>query len=188
MSKNMTYWDKRYISGNSGQGSYGKQANYKIQQIKKVSGITSILDVGFGDLNMGLRIASLFPKASYLGLDISEMALQKAKARKLDECFNFKLIKSPVFSHPSDLVLCLDVLFHITQDEDHGDMLKSLRQSWKKHLFLTAYKDECVDLKTASHMKIRKFNPLYFSRDYERMLIPPGNKNIHLYYFQKGDK
>ena len=188
MNKDMAYWDKRYKVGNSGAGSYGKQVNYKIQQIKKVSGITSILDVGFGDLNMGLRIASLFPMASYLGLDISEMALQKARTKNLGKRFSFKLMENSIFLYQPDLVICLDVLFHITRDKDYGDMLKSLKQSWKKHLFLTAYKDECVNLHIASHMNIRKFDPLYFSKDYERTLIPLGNKNIHLYYFRKGDK
>jgi len=81
----------------------------------------------------------------------------------------------------------LDVLFHITQDKDYEDMLRSLKQSWKKHLFLTVHKDECVNLRTVSHMKIRKFDPTYFSKRYKKTLIPVGNKNIYLYQFRIGN-
>jgi|GEM_PF-6599190 len=185
MNIDKSYWDERYKAGNSGQGSYGEFADFKFQQIKKIDGISSILDVGFGDLNIGLKIASFFPKAFYLGLDISETALQKAESRNLDKRFRFELIENSIFFCPSDLVLCLDVLFHINQDGDYENILKNLKQSWEKHLFLTAYKDECVNLKTAPHMKIRKFDPLYFSENYERTLIPLGDKNMHLYYFRK---
>ena len=185
MNNDKCYWDKRYKTGNSGVGSYGKWLDFKLQKIKEIRGVSSVLDVGFGDLNTGLQVMLFFSKASYLGLDISEMALQQAKSKNLDKRFNFKLIKDSCFSYPSDLVLCLDVLFHITQNEDYENMLKSLKRSWKKHMFLTVYKDECVSLKTASHMKIRKFSPIYFSKNYKKILIPEGDKNIYLYHFWK---
>ncbi|MBY8987034.1 MAG: class I SAM-dependent methyltransferase [Candidatus Lokiarchaeota archaeon] len=188
MNKDKHYWDERYKTRGSGAGSCGQILDFKFQEIRGMPNVRSILDVGFGDLNTILRVTSFFSTASYLGLDISTTALQKAKAKKLDDRFNFKLIENSIFSHPSDLVLCLDVLYHITQDEDYENMLRSLKQSWKKHLFLTVYKDECVNQPVASHMKIRKFDPTYFSKQYKKTLIPFGNKNIYLFQFWKGVK
>lgn len=184
-SEDKTYWDQRYETCHSGIGSYGQWADFKLQRIKEISEVSSILDVGFGDLNMGVKIAQLFPRASYLGLDISETALQRAMVSKLVPRFHFKLIENSVFSHPSDLALCLDVLFHITQDEEYENMLKSLKRSWTKFLFLTVYKNECVNLPKRPHIKIREFDPTYFSKDYKRTLIPLGHKNIYLYRFDR---
>lgn len=184
-TRDKIYWDKRYKTENSGIGSYGQWANFKLQKIKEVNEVDSILDVGFGDLNMGLQIASFFPEASYLGIDISETALQKAKAKNLNKRFRFKLIETPIFYYPSDLVICLDVLWHITQDEDYEKTLKSLKQSYIKHLFLTTFGDEALNKHTGNHMKIRKFVPTYFSEDYKRTLVPLGDKNTYLYYFER---
>ena len=179
------YWDERYKNGNSGVGSYGDWLKFKLEEIKKIKGVSSILDVGCGDLNTGTQVASLFPKSTYLGLDISKTALQQAKERKLDKRFSFKLMEDSVFSYPSDLVLCLDVLWHINREKDYNDLLKSLKKSWKKHLFLTAHKEDYVNENTASHVKIREFDPIYFSKDYKKYLIPVGDKNIYLYHFSK---
>ena len=177
------YWNSRYQSGgNSGGGSYGQQVAIKLKEIKKVSKVSSILDVGFGDLNTGLQVAAFFPEATYLGLDISKVACEKAQARKLGKRFQFKVMENSIFDYPSDLVLCLDVLWHINRVKDYEDLLASLKKSWKKTLFLTAYRSEYVRPTNTRHIKLRKFNPDYFSGRCER--IPYGNKT-YLYRFDQ---
>ena len=72
-SKN--YWEKRYsLGGNSGQGSYGKSAEFKSEILNKFvreNCISSVTEYGCGDGNQ-LTYAE-YPQ--YIGLDISEQAV-----------------------------------------------------------------------------------------------------------------
>ena len=73
-SKN--YWEKRYsLGGNSGQGSYGKSAEFKSEILNKFvreNCISSVTEYGCGDGNQ-LTYAE-YPQ--YIGLDISEQAVE----------------------------------------------------------------------------------------------------------------
>ena len=72
-SKN--YWEKRYsLGGNSGQGSYGKSAEFKSEILNKFvreNCISSVTEYGCGDGNQ-LTYAE-YPH--YIGLGISEQAV-----------------------------------------------------------------------------------------------------------------
>ena len=75
------YWEKRYkYGGNSGAGSYNLIANYKASFINEFIAkykIEKLLDYGCGDGNQ----ASLINVSSYLGIDVSNTAIEICKQK-----------------------------------------------------------------------------------------------------------
>ena len=86
-SKN--YWEKRYsLGGNSGQGSYGKSAEFKSKFLNKFvheNDIISITEYGCGDGNQ-LAYAE-YPQ--YIGLDISNEAVKFSSQLFLKDASSF---------------------------------------------------------------------------------------------------
>ena len=110
---NKSYWDKRYkTGGTSGLGSVGNIRDWKWEIIHQYTNADSVLDVGCGDMSFweGKKCAD------YLGLDISPhiiRKLQKEHPWGIFICSNAKEkldISKPV-------VLCLDLIFHITDEK-----------------------------------------------------------------------
>ncbi len=75
------YWELRYASGgSSGQGSYGRLAEFKAEVINNFvmeRGVHSVIEFGCGDGNQ-LQLAK-YPV--YVGLDVSEKAVAMCKEK-----------------------------------------------------------------------------------------------------------
>lgn len=115
------YWDRRYASGGtSGTGSYGPNAIYKasvVNQFVQVNNIESVLEFGCGD---GNQLAH-YNLPNYVGLDVSETATTMCRERFLsDSTKSFQTITpgARIATGNADLVMSLEVLMHITKDED----------------------------------------------------------------------
>jgi len=177
---NKDYWDDRYGKRrmNSGSGSYGEEGELKANEIIGFAhqDIESILDVGCGDLNIAQKIMPHFPKAKYLGLDVSEYIIEKNKKMNLGDRWEFKMIDTFDFDHPSDLVICSDVLFHIMDDNDYSSMLEALKRNWKKYLFISTYNHKGDKKVYSSYITAREFDPLFFSDHYFVTPTSFGNK------------
>jgi SAM-dependent methyltransferase len=110
----VTYWEDRYASGgNSGAGSRGRAARIKAQLVNsyvRQHRITEVLDIGCGDG----YVARGFEIPDYLGVDISETALDLARRRNPTK--RFELLFDP---EPREAHLSFDVLFHLISDEDY---------------------------------------------------------------------
>lgn len=130
------YWEKRYHrNGTSGAGSYGILAEFKgevINNLIKEYNIFSTIEFGCGD---GNQIQYINYK-DYIGFDIAPSAINRCInlfAMDKDKTF---LIYDPQKFNPedynADMVVCLDVLYHI-MDED--DFIKTLN-----HIFMCSNK------------------------------------------------
>ncbi len=171
------YWNDRYKSGeSSGQGAYGKYIEMKINMLKDLKSVNSVVDVGCGDLNIAKAIMNLFPGATYKGLDVSEFIIDRNK--KMKPNWDFGVLQQSIFYEPADLVLCLDVLYHILDDKDYLDMLNSLKKSWKKYLVIITSNSD-INLKY-HHTVDRKFDEEFFGKAKK---IPIDL--IHMYIFKK---
>lgn len=111
------YWENRYSTGgNSGAGSYGKFAQYKsiiLNEFVQNNKINKVIEFGCGDGNQ-LQLAK-YPE--YLGLDVSTTALDLCKNKfKHDKSKVFKPLKQ-YKQETADLVLSLDVIFHLVEDK-----------------------------------------------------------------------
>ena len=123
------YWQKRYMQGGtSGQGSYGESAQWKAKIVNSVvqrHEIVSVLEFGCGDGNQ----LSLYDFKTYTGLDVSAEAVKKCQKIYSDVAgFEFHQLspgqQTIIPNH--DLVICIEVLMHITDESDFVWTLDSL--------------------------------------------------------------
>ena len=120
------YWDRRYKAyGSSGKGSYGAEARFKADFINKFvvdHSIDSVIDFGCGD---GAQLA-LLDLATYLGLDVSDMAIEKCRTGFVEDGAKKFLPLSEYSGQTADTALSLDVVYHLVEDpvfEDYMDRL-----------------------------------------------------------------
>jgi SAM-dependent methyltransferase len=109
------YWEARYASGgSSGDGSEGENAAHKarfLNDFVAYHAIGQVLEYGCGD---GRQLA-LANYPSYVGMDVSATAIAMCAERFAEDT-----TKS---FHPiqqwrlADLVLSLDVIYHLTEEE-----------------------------------------------------------------------
>lgn len=128
------YWDKRYSSaGNSGAGSYGRLAEFKASVLNAYvadHGIARVLELGCGDGNQ----LSLANYENYVGLDISPTAVQICTDRfESNTHYRFDIISSVDLralerAFDPQLVMSIDVLFHLVEDEIFHDYMTNLFQ------------------------------------------------------------
>ena len=112
------YWINRYHQGgNSGAGSYNNLAEFKgeiLNDFVKKHNIKNVLEMGCGDGNQ----LSYFNFPTYTGLDISPKAIKISKQKfRDDNTKQFLLLNGKTPLSLADLVLSLDVLYHLVEDE-----------------------------------------------------------------------
>ena len=160
-SKN--YWEKRYsLGGNSGQGSYGKSAEFKSELLNKFvreNGISSITEYGCGDGNQ-LAYAK-YPQ--YIGLDISAQAVKLSSKLFLEDTTkNFFVYDPNDFEankqrFTADLVLSLDVIYHLVEDEVYRKYLINVFNSAKKYVVIYSSNQEVPRILYSRHVRHREF-------------------------------
>lgn len=128
------YWENRYLSaGNSGDGSYGRLAEFKASVLNayvEEHGIARVLELGCGDGNQ----LSLANYESYVGLDISPTAVEicsdrfKSNARYRFDVISDSTLKELERTFDPQLVMSIDVLFHLVEDEVFHEYMTNLFQ------------------------------------------------------------
>ena len=156
------YWQRRYLmGGNSGKGSYGKSAKFKsevINQFVRDNNIGSVTEYGCGDGNQ-LSYAD-YPQ--YMGLDISEQAVKRSSALFPEDSSKSFFLYDPneveynkqKFS--ADLVLSLDVIFHLIEDEVYRKYLQNIFNSAKKYVVIYSSNEEIHGMLHSRHVRHRK--------------------------------
>ena len=143
------YWEQRYAyGGSSGQGSYGRLAEFKAEVINKFISerrVESVIEFGCGDGNQ-LRLAK-YP--AYVGLDVSEKAVALCKEKFHNDTskkffqYDPLLFDDTAKEHKADLALSLDVIYHLVEDEIYLTYLSHLFKSAKRYvIFYTSDRDE----------------------------------------------
>ena len=135
------YWHKRYEKGGkSGEGSYGILAEYKADVINafvEENDIDSTIEFGCGDGNQ----LNYMNYKKYLGLDVAESSIDLCKYMFGDDptksflLYNPKLFMNKGFIN-SELVVCLDVLYHIIPEDDFIKTLKDIFSCSSKYVIL----------------------------------------------------
>jgi hypothetical protein len=111
-----TFWDNRYRSFpelGSGPGSRGYAALYKRRLVKasiKQFSVSSIVDIGCGDLCWLDK--EILECCSYRGVDVSPVAIERAKVAYPSLPFDVYDVTAPTFDIKADLVVSFDVLIH----------------------------------------------------------------------------
>ena len=149
------YWRERYLqNGNSGKGSYGKSAEFKASTINSFVekyNIKTVIEFGCGDGNQ-LKYSNY---ENYLGIDVSEEAITLCK-KIFSRDKNKKFITLDEHNNQrADLVLSLDVIYHLIEDETYYSYMKNIVDACNKYLIVfSSNRNELTD---TAHVKHRKF-------------------------------
>lgn len=161
------YWEERYRKGGtSGDGSYGVLAEYKSEFLNKFvedHNIQYVIEFGVGDGNQ-LQLARYH---KYLGLDISQKAISICLKKFLnDKNKSFMLYDPSYFKNNdfllADLVICLDVLYHITDEIDFNKTLNDIYSCSSK--FIILYTPIHKNPTKAKHIFFRELVPILEER------------------------
>ena len=184
MADSRKYWEHRYDCGsNSGAGSYGDRAEFKASVINKFiakQGIKKVLYLGCGDGNQ----ASLIKVASYTGTDISTTALQLCK-KALGK--GYKFVEYDKLKGKFDLVLSLDVVYHLLEEEVFEDYMSKLFNHSSKYVIIySSDTNKQLDVQ-AGHIRQRKFSDWVKANAKEFELVEKiKNKYPYANYGERG--
>lgn len=163
-STSSEFWEKTYRLGNtSGSGSYGRVAAFKAKTLNDFvarNNIKRVLDLGCGDGNQN----ALFDFPHYTGIDTSETIINKNKALYADtphrEFFQNDCSDGGADTHvyQPDLVVSLDVIFHLIEDELYNAYMNALFHSGNRYAIAFTHKlpaGEPVPETQSDHTKFR---------------------------------
>jgi len=158
------FWQQRYSSGlDSGPGSGGEEAAWKVEQVVRACSrkkVGSVLDLGCGDGRVARALMDRLPGASYLGIDQAPAALEQARRVALPGMEFREGDLTGAELSPADLVLCLDVLFHLESAERHEAAIAAVCRAFRKVAIVAAWNAGIVELyrgEFAPHTVYRPF-------------------------------
>ena len=153
------YWEQRYVQGgNSGAGSYNRLAEFKawvLNEFCTKNNIKKIIEFGCGDGNQ-LKLSQY---NKYIGLDVSkksiELCLDIFKGDSNKEFYVLGSVDLNDDKFKGDLVISLDVIYHLIEDNIFENYMNNLFASSNK--FVIIYSSNYDSLSVAIHVKHRNF-------------------------------
>jgi SAM-dependent methyltransferase len=152
-----SYWEERYRQGGtSGSGSFGRLAEFKavtLNDFVEKMGVQSVIEFGCGD---GEQLAlARYPR--YAGIDVAEGSITACRQRFAgDGAKSFYLAgQIPADLGRFDLVLSLDVIYHLVEDEVFNAYMRSLFAHACR--FVAVYSSNKVEPSDAPHVRHRLF-------------------------------
>jgi glycosyltransferase involved in cell wall biosynthesis len=158
-----SYWEWRYEQGgNSGAGSYGRLADFKAEIINDFvarNAVQSLIEFGCGDGNQ----LSLSEYPSYVGLDVSEKAVQMCRDRFSEDDSKEFYKYSPDDFDPTEplfqaeLALSLDVIFHLVEDQIFELYMEHLFESAERYVIIYSSNTAQQPPNLSPHVRFRRF-------------------------------
>jgi O-antigen/teichoic acid export membrane protein len=152
------YWEARYAKeGTSGVGSYGKFATFKAEVLNAFvaeNDVRSVLEFGCGDGSQ-LKLAR-YPL--YTGIDVSQTAVERCRRLFADDASKSFTLESSYNGDTVDLVLSLDVIFHLVEDDVFDRYMRSLFACSSRYVIIYSSDfDDNTDNNDA-HVRHRNFS------------------------------
>jgi SAM-dependent methyltransferase len=151
-----TYWDSTYrTGGNSGPGSYGRLAEFKAEVLNgfvERNAVKTVIELGCGD---GAQLArARYP--GYVGVDVSPSAIALCQERFAGDPSKqfFLLGATDGYAGAHDLVLSLDVIFHLIEDAAFDRYMRDLFALADRYVIIYASN---VDRAPMGHVRHRRF-------------------------------
>lgn len=156
-SDSESYWNNRYKhGGSSGRGSYGELAAYKAEVLNDFISkheVKSVIEFGCGDGNQ----LGLIKCDEYHGFDVSPEAIETCKRLyKRDGNKTFDLV-TDYHGTLADLVLSLDVIYHLVEDSVFEKYITRLFSASEKYVIVYSSNTEEQAVQQGPHVKHRKF-------------------------------
>jgi hypothetical protein len=168
------YWDMRYrLGGHSGAGSSGHLARFKadiINRIVRREGIASVIEYGCGD-GRQLQLAN-YP-GSYIGLDVSAEAVRLCSERFSGNPGK-RFMAATEDPGTADMVLSLDVIFHLVEDETFHQYMHRLFGHALR--FVVIYSSDYDAFTPDAHVRHRRFSDWisHHAPDWQRVIHIPN--------------
>jgi predicted TPR repeat methyltransferase len=193
--KSKEYWENRYKNGgNSGLGSSGNLAEYKAQVINnfiKKNKIDNLIEYGCGDGNNLSKIDC----DRITGIDVSRTAINLCKNKMPEFKYDFICTDDvgdwkydEVSDIMAELVLSLDVIYHLVEDSVYDEYMNNLGRMSRKWLIIYSNDDD-DDVSMAEHVKWRKFSEHKSIKDnfilIKKEVNKLGNKADFFFYERK---
>lgn len=155
------YWENRYAAGGaSGAGSLGRLAEFKAQVLNdfvEQHSIQTILELGCGD---GSQL-SLARYPSYVGIDLSQTAIERCRDlfRHDPSKRFFHVSERAAYDGIYDLVLSLDVIFHLVEDDVYRAYMFDLcRHAAKNIIVYSSNYEDHLEQPWGVHVRHRRFS------------------------------
>ena len=151
------YWDERYAAGgDSGRGSYGKDAAFKADVLNRfvaTQHVRSVIEFGCGDGNQ----LSLGRYPQYLGLDVSSHAVDLCRQRFSSDATKEFHVIADYAGETADLALSLDVIYHLVEDATFDAHMRTLFSAADR--FVIVFSTNVADQTPLgrAHVRHRKF-------------------------------
>jgi SAM-dependent methyltransferase len=179
------YWEQNYASGGlSGPGSYGRLATAKADFLNRFvedRHIATVLELGCGDGNQ----LSLANYPSYVGVDISPIAVDACRARFSDDPSKRFFVEGSEPIPVCELGLSLDVTFHLVEDETFERYMADLLEHSSRFVVLYT-SDSDVYLpkeRTPHHVRHRPVGRWMAMQDGWRLI----RRHANPYPYKEGD-
>lgn len=157
-SDSASYWEQRYArGGHSGAGSYSQLADFKARFLNayvEKHGIEHVLELGSGDGNQ-LTLAH-YPR--YTGLDISASAVAQCRERFADDDSKQFFLLGDYKGEPADLVLSLDVIYHLVEDTTFEDYMTRLFDHAEQRVIIFSSNVDDTSADFGTHVRQRRFS------------------------------
>ena len=156
-SQSSNYWENRYkTGGNSGDGSYGKLAEFKAEVLNGLVeeySLESVIEFGCGDGNQ-LTLAN-YPK--YLGLDVSSTAIDISRKKFRNDPKKSFLLMTDYGGDVADAALSLDVIFHLVEDQVFDEYMRQLFAAASNVVVIYASNTDEQETPKLPHVRHREF-------------------------------
>lgn len=151
------YWEHRYAAGgHSGEGSYGKLAEFKAKTLNDFvheHNIETVIEYGCGDGNQ----LKLFNFPHYTGFDISETAVSLCQEKFSGDTKKEFYLISEDKDLTADLTLSLDVIYHLVEDDIFENYMRRLFSSAKRFVIIYSDDGDKALNEAMPHIKHRHF-------------------------------
>ena len=163
------YWEERYYyGGNSGKGSYAKDAIQKANFLNNIIlnyGLNKIIDVGCGDGNN----LKFFKSDFYIGIDVSKTVIEKNilsfQGHKNKKFFflndNHSKILNEINSsikNDESLIISFDVIFHLVEDNIYKEHINFINNINARYCIITS-SDNNIDYNPiVPHVRHRNYS------------------------------
>lgn len=151
------YWENRYeTGGNSGDGSYGRLAEFKSEVLNGLIdefALKSVIELGCGDGNQ-LTLAN-YP--IYLGLDVSQKALDICRKKFRNDSSKSFALMDEFGDDIADITLSLDVIFHLVEDDVFDEYMRTLFSASSKMVVIYASNTNEQESPKLPHVRHRQF-------------------------------
>ncbi|HEY2122850.1 MAG TPA: class I SAM-dependent methyltransferase [Chthoniobacterales bacterium] len=190
-----SYWEDRYRhGGTSGSGSFGRLAEFKagiLNDYVGKKGIQTVIEFGCGD---GSQLAlARYPR--YVGIDVAHGSITTCRSSFAgDKTKSFHLASQiPPDLGRFELVLSLDVIYHLVEDEVFDTYMRSLFAHADR--FMAIYSSNKIEPSDAPHVRHRVFTrwieinePVWRQSGFVPNIYPhdparPGDTSFADFYF-----